>query len=228
MILIIKHIDIEGPGSIEEFFSNTAWTIQTINLANKEKLPDKLDDIEAIIVLGGPMNVYEADKYPFLIDEDIFLKKALKKEIPVLGICLGAQILAKACGAKVRKAKEKEIGWYKARLTPQGLTDPLFAGLKEEFDCFQWHEDTFDIPEQGRLLATSQTCKNQAFRFGKNAYGLQFHFEVTQDIIQDWTREYKLKEKALEMIVSYQKLKASFENQAKKTCLNFGRIISWS
>ncbi|MEW6008181.1 MAG: type 1 glutamine amidotransferase [Candidatus Omnitrophota bacterium] len=229
MILIIKHIEIEGPGSIEEFFRNTNWRLQTVNLAQGERLPNSFKDIEAIITLGGPMNVYEEDKYPFLKDENEFLKNAIKEQVPILGICLGAQLLAKAGGAKVRKAAKEEIGWYKINLTKDGLKDNLFSGLKEKIDVFQWHEDTFDIPKQGVLLANSETCKNQAFRLGSNAYGLQFHFEVTADMIEDWTKEYKrngeFKGKALEMITLYNKLKTDFEYQANLISLNFSRFI---
>lgn len=229
MILFVKHIDIEGPGSVEEFFRNTTWSLQTVNLAQGERLPDNLREIEAIITLGGPMNVYQEDKYPFLKDEDVFLKNAIKNQVPTLGICLGAQLLAKAAGAKIKKAKTEEIGWYKANLTPAGLKDNLFLGLKPQLDVFQWHEDTFDIPEQGILLAESKTCKNQAFRFGTNAYGLQFHFEVTGEMIEDWTKEYKrdakFNAKALAMISSYRDLKKNFGYQANLICLNFSRLF---
>ncbi len=190
MILIIKHIAIEGPGVIGEFLLNTGFDLWAINLPKGAKLPVSLSGIEAVVSLGGPMNVYEDDKYPFLKAEDAFLKRMLKANIPFLGLCLGAQLLAKACGAKVKKSPQKEVGWYKINLTEKGRRDPLFKGFSKDFQVFQWHEDMFEIPRGGALLAESETCVNQAFRMGENAYGLQFHIEVTPDMVESWINEY--------------------------------------
>lgn len=237
MILIIKHIEIEGPGSIEKFFLNTALNIKTvdfkiIDLSKKEALPDNLEGVEAIISLGGPMNVYEEDKYPFLKDEDRLLKKAIKEEVPVLGICLGAQLLAKACGAKVKKADSKEVGWHKVSFTDSGRRDPLFENLPRELPVFQWHEDTFEIPKDGVHLAKSAACQNQAFRFGGAAYGLQFHIEVTPDMIESWVNEYvKNSDRDIEsknMLIEAYKRKEAFERKAGLIYLNFARIIKAS
>jgi GMP synthase (glutamine-hydrolysing) len=234
MILVIKHIDIEGPGSMGEFFRNTCWHIKTqdsiqVDLSKRERLPGTLQDIEAIISFGGPMNVYEENKYPFLKEEDEFLKKALKEEVPILGICLGAQLLAKACGAKVKKAPQKEIGWHKVNLTESAKDDPLFENLPSELDVFQWHEDTFEIPKDGVLLAESEACPNQAFRFGSNAYGIQFHIEVTPDMVESWINEYmKGKDRGLEtkdMIIEAYKKREAYQKQADLIYLNFSRII---
>lgn len=190
MVLILEHIGVEGPGRISGFLAGNKIPFKTIELWRSEVLPDALPDIEAIISLGGPMNVYEEDKYPFLKKEDEFLKKALEKEISVLGICLGAQLLAKAAGAEVKRSFEKEIGWGMVRLTDTGKKDPLFKGLENNLEVFQWHEDQFDVPQQAVLLAESEKCRNQAFRLGKNAYGIQFHIEVTTDMIGSWIKEY--------------------------------------
>ncbi len=228
-ILIIKHIEIEGPGSIEEFFRNTAWNLKIINLGKGEKFLDSLQDIEAIISLGGPMNVYEETRYPFLKNENAFLRKVLKEEIPVLGICLGAQLLAKACGAKIRKADTKEIGWYKVNLTDGGRCDPLFAGLPKELTVFEWHADTFEIPKGAQLLAESESCPNQVFRFGKNAYGMQFHIEVTPNMIETWINQYAKEEIAevdgKNMLIEAYKRNEIFQRQADLIYLNFARII---
>lgn len=229
-ILVLKHIEIEGPGSIEYFFRSTARPLRTINLAAGAILPDSLNGIEAVISLGGPMNVYEEADYPFLIDEDRFLKRAVEKEVPILGICLGAQLLAKACDAKVKKAREKEVGWHRVTLTKKGEEDPLFAGLSKELEVFQWHEDTFDIPDGAAHLIKSGACPNQAFRFGKNAYGLQFHVEVTPEMVEGWIKEY-MKGKgwsgfnANGMLVEAHKKKETFRRQADIMYFNFARIM---
>lgn len=229
MILILKHIEIEGPGSIEYFFRNTTWSLSTVNLAAGEVLPDDFRGIEAIISLGGPMNVYEEADYPFLREENRFLKNAVKEEIPIMGICLGAQLLAKACGAKVHKAHEKEIGWHKVNLTAKGENDPLFMFLPKELEVFQWHEDTFDIPEKAVHLTESRSCTNQAFRFGKNAYGLQFHIEVTPDMIEEWVNEYMDEGETgfdgRKMLIEAYKKKEMFQKQADIIYFNFARIL---
>lgn len=228
-ILIIKHIEIEGPGTIEHFFKNTHWALTTVDLAAGDILPGSLENIAAIISLGGPMNVYEEADYPFLRWEEGFLRIAIKEEIPILGICLGAQLLAKACGAKVNKAREKEIGWYEVNLTDKGTRDPLFSALPGKLEVFQWHEDTFDIPAGAVHLAGSRLCPKQAFGFGKNAYGLQFHIEVSPHMIKDWICEYmKEGETGFDprnMLIEAHEKKKIFERQANVIYRNFARII---
>ena len=188
-VLIIKHVDIEGPGLIEYCLRQRKISYQILCLGTDDLLP-KPDGFTHIVLLGGPMNVYEEDHYPFLRTEDLFIKEAIQRGKHILGICLGAQLIAKALGAKVTKAPVTEIGWYDMSLTEEGSTDPLFASLPKTFRVFQWHEDTFEIPKWGKLLATATTVPNQAFRYGDNAYGLQFHLEVTTEMIQEWMGEY--------------------------------------
>ena len=232
MILLIKHIGIEGPGIIAEFFGNTAWQVETVELEKGDKFPEVYSAIEAVIVLGGPMNVYEEDKFPFLKAEDAFIKKAIKQEIPILGICLGAQLLAKACGARISRAEHNEIGWYKVSLTEQGRQDALFRNINNELDILQWHNDTFQLPERAELLVTSEVCKNQAFRVGKNAYGLQFHIEVTPNMVESWIKEYldnsdpaKIVDSKNLLIDTYKK-EQQFIRRANIILFNFSQIIA--
>ncbi|MBU4376525.1 MAG: type 1 glutamine amidotransferase [Candidatus Omnitrophica bacterium] len=231
MIFVIQHVGIEGIGTLGEFFGSIYKDIKTVDLERGNNLPGGFKNIEAIIVLGGPMNVYEVDKYPFLKDEDFFLKAALKNNIPILGICLGAQLLAKSAGAAVKKASNSEIGWYDIFLTEDGIEDELFYGLDSTLKVFQWHEDTFEVPKEGTLLAASNICRNQAFKIGTNAYGLQFHIEITEDMIKAWTGEYldnndaALRNKAEKMRQDYMAIKDVFDKQARKVYLNFLKLI---
>ncbi len=189
-VLIIKHVEIEGPGLIEDCLQEERIPYQILNLESGLHLP-RPDDFEGVVILGGPMNVYEEHRYPFLRKEDIFIKEAIQRGKAVLGICLGAQLVAKALGAKVIKAPVKEIGWFDVSLTKVGSRDPLFSGLPNTLPVFQWHEDTFDLPSAGKLIATSNPILHQAFRYGENAYGLQFHLEVTEEMIREWMKTYE-------------------------------------
>jgi GMP synthase (glutamine-hydrolysing) len=188
-VLVIKHVEIEGPGLIEYCLTREQIPFQILNINSDIRLP-KPDNLTHIVILGGPMNVYEEDRYSFLKVEDLFIKEIIKKRKRILGICLGAQLIAKALGAKVFKAPMKEIGWYDVSLTRIGLRDPLFSDLPRTFPVFQWHEDTFEIPKAAKLVATSTDVPHQAFRYGENVYGLQFHLEVTEEMIKDWVFAY--------------------------------------
>jgi GMP synthase (glutamine-hydrolysing) len=168
------------------------------------------------------MNVHQEKEFPFLVHETRFLQEALHMKIPVLGICLGAQMLAKTCGALVTKSPVKEQGWAFVSLTREGMQDPLFKGLEEELLVFQWHEDTFQIPEGGVLLATSKTCRNQAFRYG-SAYGVQFHPEVTRKIILDWSGDSEANERE-EIIRRFEEVKDRFFDQSLKLYFNFASL----
>jgi GMP synthase-like glutamine amidotransferase len=230
MILIIKHIDIEGPETIGEYFKSQGYSLKVIDLSLGDSLPADLANIEAVVVLGGPMNVYEEDKYPFLKEENIFIKKVLKKRIPYLGICLGAQLLAKACGAKVTQSPVKEIGWFKVELTEEGKKDSFFTGLSDKINVFQWHGDTFAIPDGGKWLGRAKGCVHQAFKVGPNAYGVQFHFEITDKSIKDWSSAYFKGKKTLKirkqaMLNKYRLKKHIFHQMGNKMCHNFLELV---
>ncbi|MDP6925124.1 MAG: type 1 glutamine amidotransferase [Candidatus Scalindua sp.] len=231
-VQIIKHIDIEGPGTIGGFLDDDGIPYNVIDVFNEEPLPNSLSNTSAVIVLGGPMNVYEEEKYTFLKQEDEFLKEVIEEGLPTLGFCLGAQLIAKATGALVKQNPQKEIGWFSVSVTGEGSDDPLFRGFQEEFDVFQWHGDTFDIPEDAVRLAESELCPNQAFRVGSNIYGLQFHVEVTDEMIYQWLDAYRDEVNSLigivdpDQIIAVTKTKSeSYKAQARQFCSNFVKLL---
>ncbi len=231
MILIIKHIDIEGPGTLGEFLDNKKIPYRIIDLGAGQALPDDPKEYQAVVVLGGPMNVDEELQYPWLVAENKFIQKVLADRVPFLGICLGSQLLAKAAGAKVGKSPVKEIGWYNVQLTKTGAKDPLFQGFKENEPVYHWHGDMFEIPSSGTLLATAQGCPHQALKVGTNAYGLQFHVEVTDVSIKEWCDEYAQndlpgrREHIKVMIDGYKKYEQQFRSQANRIYENFLNMI---
>ena len=145
--------------------------------------------MSALVVLGGPMNVDETDTYPNLQTEVELIQEGIHRQMPILGICLGSQLIAKALGAQVKPNPAKEIGWYDVSLTEEGHQDPVFKHFADTETLFQWHGDTFDLPSNCVHLANSALCRNQAFRYGDNVYALQFHLEVDEPLINRWLTE---------------------------------------
>ena len=150
-----------------------------------EQLP-ALGRISALIVLGGAMGAHDDVRHPFLTDLKQLIRDLVVAGKPYLGICLGGQLLAAALGAQVVASRWEELGTLHVQLTAAGRADLLFQGIPERFTTFQWHHDSFDLPEGAVLLASSTACPHQAFRVGANAWGLQFHPEVTEQIIRSW------------------------------------------
>ncbi len=222
-VLVVKQVEQEGPGMLGTVFEDAGWQLVTVELGRGEHLPDRLSSFAAVVMLGGPMNVYEEEAYPFLKDEDVLIKEVLREEIPFLGICLGAQLLAKACGGRVMKATQKEVGWYSVELTKQARQDRLFKRVESPLTVFQWHEDTFDIPDGGVLLATSALVPNQAFRMGSCAYGLQFHVEVSLDMIEKWMKDEESVD-AQTILRQGNIVKEALEQQAATLLNNFRRL----
>jgi len=179
----LQHKAFEGPDKIGEWIINNEYSLSFTKFYLNEPLPQH-SDYDVLIVMGGPMGVYDESKYPWLIEEKKFLKEAISKNKKILGVCLGSQLLANVLGAKVYPNKEKEIGFFPINKIQSQST--LLSNFPENFIVFQWHGDTFDLPAGAKLLASSDVCKNQAFAYGNNVLALQFHFEVTETSIDEF------------------------------------------
>jgi len=174
-VIVIQHEPGEGPGSLLPYLRDA----RIVRTFAADPVPQ---DCEALVVLGGGMGVYEQDRLPHLRDEIRLLRRCVERGRPVLGICLGSQLLAAALGAEVAKAEAKEIGFYRVRLTPQAREDTLFATAPESFVAFHWHGDAFTLPRGAVPLASSTLTPLQAFRFGERAWGVQFHLETDEEV----------------------------------------------
>lgn len=196
-ILICKNIETEGPETIGDFLRENNMTFSVVDLSKGEAVPNS-KDFDFLVMMGGPMSVNEDNIYPYINLEEKLVRDFTEKGKGVLGVCLGAQIMAKALGARVYKGVEKEIGWNDIELTLEGINDPFMnklaissggSALLHKFRVFQWHGETFDIPKGAVRLAGSEIYPNQAFRFGQNAYAFQFHIEVRKATIAEWLKD---------------------------------------
>jgi GMP synthase (glutamine-hydrolysing) len=185
-VLVFGHVAHKILGTLNPALKGRKLRLRYVNF---ERNPDEKPTIEkyhGLIILGGHMGVYEKDIYTHIKVEMQLIEEALKKDIPILGICLGAQILAHVLGAPVTKSVEKEIGWYDVTLTDQGQKDPIFSHFKKTEKIFQLHGDTFALPKDCTHIASSKICEGQAFRYKDKVYGLQFHLEVDGPMIERW------------------------------------------
>lgn len=187
-VLTIINIEDDPTGYVGELLEEHGILYDVID-ATAKPIPDPTA-YDAMIVFGGPQNANEEDKYPYFLQEKDALHKAIVQEIPVLGICLGGQLLASVLGGTVKKHTLTEIGFSEVQCTD----DPLYAGLTKQQMVYQWHEDTFSIPAGAVRIATSEKTENQAFRYGRNAYGIQYHIELTPTMLNTWLHEPSLKQ----------------------------------
>jgi len=186
-VLIIKNIITEGPGTIEDFLRKEDFSFKVVELSSGE-VPPSLEDFNSLVIMGGPMGVYEIGQYPHLRIESRIIREAINRDMKVIGICLGSQMIAYCLGSDVYKGPKEEIGWQHIELSGDGIRDPFMKKLAihpsvgdfwRKFKVFHWHGDTFEIPIGAVLLASSELYKN-------NVYGFQFHIEVTKEMIKEW------------------------------------------
>lgn len=172
----LQHVPFEGLGSIESWLGSAGYAITSTRFFDSVDLPD-IEKIDLLIVMGGPMSVNDEVEFPWLALEKKFIRDMIESGKPVLGICLGAQLIASAMGARVYKNSVKEIGWFPVQGV--GAINASLFNFPPSSDVFHWHGETFDLPPGATLIARSEACENQAFQIGSSVIGLQFHLETT-------------------------------------------------
>lgn len=190
VVLVLQHVPCEPPGLIADVLTRHGVALEYVRPFEGEPIPRRLGRRAGLVVMGGPMSVYEQAHYPFLRPEIALLEDAVIRQRPILGICLGSQLLATALGAPVFRARQKELGWHPVTLAPPAAADPLWRGAPESFYAFHWHGDVFSLPRGAVRLAWSVRTECQAFRYGPSAYGLLFHLETTEGLVRGMTRAF--------------------------------------
>ena len=185
-VCVIQHIEIETPGRIADALEAAGCQTETILSHTGQPVPASMSGFDGRVVMGGPQSVYQQDRFPFLRAELRLIESGLKAQKPILGVCLGSQLLATALGARVYSGEQKEIGWYPVTLTEAAGHDALLNGAPVAFTPLHWHGDVFDLPKGGVALAASELTPHQAYRHGSNAYGFLCHLEVTDRHVAEW------------------------------------------
>lgn len=189
-IWVLQHHPVENLGTIADALEGAALAWQYVRIFEGHRVPKDMKGAGGLILMGGPMGVYESDAYPFLADEMRLIENAVKEDKPVLGVCLGSQLVAAALGAKVSKGARREIGWHRVRLSADAGGDRLLRGVPQEFNGFHWHGDVFDLPRGAVALASSDLTPIQAFRYGAKVYGFLCHLEVSEASVRAMVREF--------------------------------------
>ena len=179
---VLQHVEFEGPAAVADWAAGRGFPLRVFHLYRDTTLPS-LSDFDMLTVMGGPMSANDEAQLGWLGPEIALVREAIAADKTVLGICLGAQIIAKALGARVYRGSAKEIGWFPVQQTAG--SHPLFDGLPDSFTPLHWHGETFDLPQEARLLAKSKITATQAFAVGQRVLGLQFHMEATEESVRE-------------------------------------------
>lgn len=185
-VIVFQHVAHKILGTLNPNLKQSGLRIRYVNFDRNPDESPEIGKYHGLIILGGHMGVYEGEKYTHIKTECRLIEEALKKDIPVLGICLGSQLLAHVLGAEVRKHTVREVGWCDVHFLDNAKDDPLLQHFNPSEKLFQLHGDTFDLPKSAVHLAYSNECPSQAFRYGDKAYGFQFHLEVDTHMIERW------------------------------------------
>jgi GMP synthase (glutamine-hydrolysing) len=186
-VLVLQHIACEPPGVFEDVLRERSLELHRVELDEGEPLPD-WREFDSIVAMGGPMSVNDDGELPWLTDERRVIGEAVRAGRPYWGVCLGVQLLAASLGARVYPGPEPEVGLLPISLTGEARSDPVFGEAPHDLVTLQWHGDTFSLPEDAVLLASSPAYPNQAFRWGRCAYAIQFHLEVSREMAEEWAR----------------------------------------
>ncbi|MBM4259828.1 MAG: amidotransferase [Deltaproteobacteria bacterium] len=187
-LLVCQHVPHEILGTLNPLLKQAGFRIRYVNFGRHPDAQPTLDGYDGLVVLGGPMSAYDDERLPHLKIEMKLIEAALQRNLPILGICLGAQLIARTLGARVFANHTKEIGWYNVHPTAHAGEDPLIGEFEAVEKIFQWHGDTFEIPAGSVHLASSMACANQAFRYAEKVYAFQFHLEVDEPMILRWLK----------------------------------------
>jgi GMP synthase (glutamine-hydrolysing) len=223
MLVIVQNDPTVPPGLLLDLVHGEGVPLRFVRLFSEDHSLD-FEDAGGVIVLGGTMSVGDTTEFPFLLPLKAFIRELVHKGIPYLGICLGGQLLAEVLGGKVHLRKHGEKGCSEIALTESGANDPLFTGISREFISFQWHSDSFEPPPGALHLARSDACRYQAFRWGRAAYGLQFHPEVTQMIIQEWSED--LHDDRRELLHTFTEKEVVYRSISFTILNNFLKMVS--
>jgi GMP synthase (glutamine-hydrolysing) len=185
-LLVFQHVPLEPLGTLNTLFKDAGFRIRYVNFDRDPKADVEIPRYHGLVVLGGPMSADQHDRHPHLIYEKEVIRAAVDRGLPVLGICLGAQLIASAFGGKTLRGRAPEFGWIQVEPTSAGRDDRLFSSFDGSEPVFQWHSDTFTLPHGFVHLARSRDCAFQAFRYRDNVYGLQFHLEADRALIGRW------------------------------------------
>lgn len=188
--VLIQPMKEVPPGRVLEVLEDLKWDVEVFLMEASDHIPASLEGFDCLVLLGGTMNVDDVEGFPYLERVRSLTAGAFKRGFPVLGLCLGGQMMARASGFRVHRNRCGEMGWSEVRLTGEGLKDKIFEGIGETIEVFHWHEDMFDLPDGAVLLATSGTCPNQVMRLGEKSYGFQFHPEVDEGIVLGWINDF--------------------------------------
>lgn len=185
-VLIFQHIAHEGPGYLSDFFHRLRIPFEVVKIDKDEPVPDSLEDVSGLVFMGGPMSVN--DPLPWIAKEIRLIRQAMARDVPVLGHCLGGQLMARALGAEVRRNPVTEIGWHPAEKIDNPVTRDWLGDVGNPVELFHWHKETSDLPEGAAPLLKSAYCRNQAFVHG-NGLAMQCHIEMTEDLVKKWVLE---------------------------------------